>query len=66
MLIKHFGAITAIVDDQARSIELRWSPRYRDPLDSKYPQRCLRWAIGSLAEFTDQGYEITPPEPVNA
>ena len=62
--IKHYGLITAVIDDQARSIDLRWTPRYRDPLDTNHPQRCLGWAITALAEYTDRGYVLAVPEAV--
>ena len=62
MTTKHYGLVTAKIDDQDHKIALSFSDRGKQPLDRSHPQRCLSWALAALAELTDQGYVITIPE----
>ena len=64
--IRHFGLITALIDDDDRRVELR----YRQPdkqnaahnLGKAHRQRCLVWCLDALADLREAGYIFEVPE----
>lgn len=61
METRHFGLITARIFDADRRVELSFSPRYKDPISDQVRDRCLTWALDSLADLQEHGYIFKTP-----
>ena len=66
--IRHFGLVTAIIDDRDRRVELI----FREPdkrhtaqnLSAAHRERCLVWCLDALDDLREAGYIFETPEAV--
>ena len=58
---RFFGIVIADIDDEDHQVDLSFAPRGRDPLDDGHLDRCLNWALSSLADLETKGYAIQLP-----
>lgn len=60
-MIKHFGMVEANISDEDRQVELRFHAPGKQPLGEQMRQKCLQWALASLADLEKNGYVIQLP-----
>ena len=58
---RFFGIVVADIDDADRQVDLSFAPRGKDPLDDGHLDRCLSWALASLADLKAKGYVFQLP-----
>jgi len=55
---RNYGLVKAIIDERTKQVQLSFIPRKAAPLDDRARRYCLAWALSSLGELQEQGYEI--------
>jgi len=56
--VKHFGRVTANINDETKTIHISLAPSKAQPLPASMIHKCLIWCLSSLGDLILQGYVL--------